>query len=55
MTYLADAREHIDGRPEVPDMEHGQGELDVTIVANTFRGLFPTSLAFSPFFIWALS
>jgi hypothetical protein len=37
VTYFADARQHIDRRPEMPNMKHRQRQLDVPIMSHTPR------------------
>jgi hypothetical protein len=51
---LADARKHVDGRSEVADVEDGQGELDVSVMPNTFCRFFTTSQTLSALLVRTL-
>ena len=41
-TYLADARQHVDRRSKVPNVEYRQRELDVPVMPDAARRLFAT-------------
>jgi hypothetical protein len=53
-SYLADTRQHVDGRTEVPNMKDRQCQLDVSVMPDTFRRLLSACQTFTPFFIGSL-
>lgn len=52
--YFTYARQHVDCRPKVTDMEYRQDELDITIMPYTFLSVFATSRTLLSFLVGTL-
>jgi hypothetical protein len=52
--YLADTREHVDGRTEITDMKDRQDQLDVAVMTDTFNRIFTACQAFPTFLVRSL-